>query len=172
MNEHLHRRITGPAYYCGDHVNTDVMAPGRFEPYESEAHLARCALIDYESDTPFINVATGRSRFKVIIAGHEFGCGSSRETAPQALHYAGVDAVIARSFARIFFRNCINLGLMLPIQCDHPFDHNVIGDVVTIDMAASSFTVSGQIFAFGRFGPLLPIIAAGGLIPYTKARLA
>ena len=171
MNNILNRRILGPAFYCGDNVNTDVMSPGRFEPYESPEHLARCALIDYESEPPFVDPATGCSPFKVIVAGHEFGCGSSRETAPQALHYAGVEAVIARSFGRIFFRNCINLGLLLPIQCDHPFDRSITGEIVEIDPSACSLLVAGQRFTFDSFGPLLPIIAAGGLIPYTKARL-
>ena len=114
---------------------------------------------------------TGRSTFKVIIAGHEFGCGSSRETAPQALHYAGVEAVIARSFARIFFRNCINLGLIIPIQYDHPFDDTIVGQVVEIDVDAHTFTVAGRAHTFQGFGPLDCIIRAGGLIPYTQARL-
>ncbi len=91
----------GKAYCCGDFVNTDVMSPGRFEPYESNEQLARIALIDYEGPTPFVNPGRGdRSDYTVIIAGKEFGCGSSRETAPQALAYAGARVVIARSFAR------------------------------------------------------------------------
>src|SRR5688572_18849471 len=100
------RVIEGTAFYCGDFVDTDAMSPGRFEPYEGEQQLARIALIDYVSPVPFVDPATGRSPYTVIFAGEEFGCGSSRETAPQALHYAGARVVIARSFARIFYRNC------------------------------------------------------------------
>jgi len=171
MNPLVGHFITGKAFYCGDHVNTDVISPGRYEPYDGPEHLARCALIDYETDPPFVDLHTGKSPFKVIIAGYEFGCGSSRETAPQALHYAGAEAVIARSFARIFFRNCINLGLIIPIQYDHSFDTAILGQTVEIDVAAHTFTVGGHTHTFKGFGPLVPIIAAGGLIPYTRLRL-
>ena len=163
--------IDGKAFWCGDHVNTDNMAPGRFEPYKSDEHLASCALIDYESVIPFVNPATGRSDFTIIIAGNNFGCGSSRETAPQALRYAGARVVIAKSFARIFFRNCVNMGLLLPIQCDHPFDQAVLGKRVIVDTAKRVFTVEGASFEFADFGPLEAIIAAGGLTAYNKARM-
>jgi 3-isopropylmalate/(R)-2-methylmalate dehydratase small subunit len=163
--------IEGKAFWCGDHVNTDNMAPGRFEPYKSDDHLASCALIDYESPVPFVDPATGRSDFTVIIAGRNFGCGSSRETAPQALRYAGARVVIARSFARIFFRNCVNMGLILPIVCDHPFDRSVLGTHVSIDTANRVFTVEGARFEFADFGPLEAIIVAGGLTAYNRARL-
>jgi 3-isopropylmalate/(R)-2-methylmalate dehydratase small subunit len=163
--------IEGKAFWCGDHVNTDNMAPGRFEPYRSDDHLASCALIDYESPVPFVDPATGKSEFAVIIAGFNFGCGSRRETAPQALRYAGARVVIARSFARIFFRNCVNMGLILPIQCDHTLDDSVLGKHVTVDTVNRVFTALGERFEFAEFGPLEAIIAAGGLTAYTKARI-
>jgi len=164
--------ITGKAFYCGDYVNTDVMSPGRFEPYEGPDHLARIALIDYESAIPFVDPLSGRSPYVVIFGGVEFGCGSSRETAPQALHYAGARAVIARSFARIFYRNCVNMGLLLPIRYDHPFDESVIGQEVEIDTSAFTFRVADRSFRFPDFGPLAAIIAAGGLTNYNKQRRA
>src|ERR1700736_6529069 len=109
----MDKSVNGKAYYCGDYVNTDLMAPGRFEPIESKEQLARIALIDYQGAVPFVNEKTGRSDYSVIIAGKEFGCGSSRETAPLALSLAGVQIVIAQSFGNIFFRNCINMGILL-----------------------------------------------------------
>jgi 3-isopropylmalate/(R)-2-methylmalate dehydratase small subunit len=163
--------IEGKAFFCGDHVNTDNIAPGRFEPYRSDEHLASCALIDYQSPVPFVDPASGRSEFTVIIAGANFGCGSSRETAPQALHLAGARVVIARSFARIFFRNCVNMGLLLPIACDHPLGPSVLGERVAVDMARRQFTVQRRSFGFADFGPLEEIIAAGGLIAYNQARI-
>lgn len=163
--------IRGKAYYCGDFVNTDVMSPGRFEPYESRAHLAKCALIDYEGPVPFVDPATGLSHFTVIVAGREFGCGSSRETAPQALAYAGAKVVIARSFARIFFRNCVNMGLLLPIQYPHDFDESIMGKEIEIDTEAKVFVVEGKRYEFPDFGPLAEIVAAGGLTPFNKKRL-
>ena len=165
--------VRGQAFYCGDYVNTDVMAPGRFEPYELPEQLARVALIDYESPVPFVDGATGRSPYAVIFAGVEFGCGSSRETAPQALHYAGARVVVARSFARIFYRNCINMGLLLPIVLDHAYDERVRGRTVEVDVAGHVIRVDdGRVLRFPPFGPIAEIIDAGGLTPYTKRRLA
>lgn len=160
--------IQGLAYYCGDYVNTDVMSPGRFEPYTGPDQLASVALIDYEFPIPFVEKKSGRSRYTVIFAGTEFGCGSSRETAPQALYYAGARVVIAKSFARIFYRNCVNMGLILPIRCDHDFDESVVGKTVEVNLEDFTFTVEGRKFHFADFGPLADIIAAGGLINYSK----
>lgn len=167
------RIVSGKAFYCGDYVDTDVMSPGRFEPYEGPEQLARIALIDYESPVPFVDPVTHRSDFTIVFAGVEFGCGSSRETAPQALHHAGARIVIARSFARIFFRNCVNMGLLLPIRHPHPFDASVIGKTATVDLDRRQFWVEdGEVHTFPDFGPLAEIIEAGGLTPYTKRRLA
>lgn len=165
------QRIQGPAFYCGNFVNTDVMAPGRFEPYKSSEELARYALIDYESDPPFVDPNTGKSPFKVIIAGREFGCGSSRETAPQGMYYAGCRAVIAKSFARIFYRNCINMGLILPITYPHEFDNAIMGKEVVVDPQASYFSVESRTYQIPDFGPVNKIIAVGGLTNYTKQRM-
>jgi 3-isopropylmalate/(R)-2-methylmalate dehydratase small subunit len=143
------------------------MAPGRFEPIESKEQLARIALIDYEGVVPFINEKTGRSDYSVIIAGKEFGCGSSRETAPLALSLAGVQIVIARSFGNIFFRNCINMGILLPIRMPHDFGESVQDEIVDVDLVARRVTLAGSTYPFDDFGPLLSIINAGGLIPYS-----
>jgi 3-isopropylmalate/(R)-2-methylmalate dehydratase small subunit len=164
--------IEGKAFYCGDFVDTDVMSPGRFEPYESNEQLARIALIDYASDVPFVEPGTSRSPYKIIVAGEEFGCGSSRETAPQALRYAGVEVVIARSFARIFYRNCVNMGLLLPIKFPHPFTSSITGEHLTVDMNTRAFYWRDQQFSFPDFGPLNAIVEAGGLTNYTKLKLA
>lgn len=165
-------RIEGKAYYCGDYVNTDVMSPGRYEPYGGPTELAKIALIDYEADIRFVDHETGISPYKIIFAGREFGCGSSRESAPQALHYAGARVVIAKSFARIFYRNCVNMGLLLPIQSDHEFDVSVIGKEVSIDLEKRVYVVDGKTHEFPGFGPVQDIIAAGGLTNYNKARAA
>jgi 3-isopropylmalate/(R)-2-methylmalate dehydratase small subunit len=162
--------IGGLAYYCGDYVNTDVMSPGRFEPYAGPDHLASVALIDYDSPIPFVDAKMGRSVYTVIFAGAEFGCGSSRETAPQALHYAGARVVVARSFGHIFYRNCINMGLLLPIRCNHDLDESVIGKFVEVDLPALTIEVDGAVLHFSDFGPLADIVSAGGLTPYNKQR--
>lgn len=163
--------IQGAAFYCGDVVNTDIMAPGRFEPYAGPDELARYALIDYESDPPFVDPDTGKSPFTVIIAGREFGCGSCRETAPQGLYYAGCRAVIAKSFANIFYRNCINMGLILPVVYPHHFDASIIGKQVIIDVQEGYFLVENTRYPISDFGPVTDIIAAGGLTNYNKQRM-
>lgn len=163
--------IQGKAYYCGDYVDTDVISPGRFEPYGGVEHLAEIALIDYPSDIPFVKKGTKRSSYTVIFAGHEFGCGSSREAAPLALYHAGARVIIAKSFARIFFRNCVNMGLLFPIRHEHPFDHKIIGEDVFVDINKNKYFIRGKEFTFETFGPINSIIEAGGLINYTKKKL-
>jgi 3-isopropylmalate/(R)-2-methylmalate dehydratase small subunit len=164
----MEQLVKGKAYHCGDYVNTDLMAPGRFEPIESDEQLARHALIDYQGVVPFVNEKTGRSDYTVIVAGKEFGCGSSRETAPMALSLAGAQIVIAKSFGNIFFRNCINMGILMPIRIPHDFDESVHDEMVEVDMVERRVTVAGTTFPFAGFGPLLSIINAGGLIPYSR----
>jgi len=163
--------ISGLAYGVGDFVDTDVMSPGRFEPYEGPEQLARIALVDYPAKTPFVDRATGTSPFKVIFAGTEFGCGSSRETAPQALHYAGARVVIAKSFGNIFFRNCVNMGLLLPVVIDHGFDEAITGEPVHVDVSRRVVTCADRQMEFADLGPLQGIVDAGGLTPYTLDRV-
>ena len=164
----MEQLVKSKAYYCGDYVNTDLMAPGRFEPIESNEQLARIALIDYQGAVPFVNEETGRTDYKVIIAGKEFGCGSSRETAPMAISLAGAQIVIAKSFGNIFFRNCINMGILMPIRIPHDFDESVHDATVEVNLADRLVTVGGTAYPFNDFGPLLSIINAGGLIPYSR----
>lgn len=163
--------LSGLAYGVGDFVDTDVMSPGRFEPYEGPEQLARIALIDYPAATPFVDPATGRSPYTVIFAGTEFGCGSSRETAPQALHHAGARVVVAKSFGNIFFRNCVNMGLLFPVVADHGLDESVTGRPVTVDLTHRVVTCAGRRIEFADLGPLQGIVDVGGLTPYTLARV-
>jgi 3-isopropylmalate/(R)-2-methylmalate dehydratase small subunit len=107
----------------------------------------------------------------VIVAGKNFGCGSSREQAAACLRAAGVRAVVAKSFARIYFRNAINLGLAV-LQCDEAAEVLVSGDEADIDFAAGAIASGGRVF---KFFPLpesvIGIVQAGGLIEYTKNKL-
>ncbi|MGW8971083.1 hypothetical protein [Streptomyces platensis] len=163
--------ISGLAYGVGDFVDTDVMSPGRYEPYEGPDQLARIALVDYPAKTPFVDPDTGTSPFKVIFAGTEFGCGSSRETAPQALHYAGARVVIAQSFGNIFFRNCVNMGLLLPVVIDHGFDESITGAPVRVDVSRRVVTCADRQMEFADLGALQGIVDGGGLTPYTLDRV-
>jgi 3-isopropylmalate/(R)-2-methylmalate dehydratase small subunit len=159
--------IEGPAYYCGDYIDTDVMSPGRYDPIEGKEELAAIALIDHPGLAPFVNKEKNRTDFPIIIAGREFGCGSSRETAPLALYHAGTRIIIAKSFARIFYRNCINMGGIYPIKLDHSFDAQILNKVLKVDIEKRKIFVGSQILDFPSFGPLEEIVKSGGLAKYT-----
>jgi len=151
----------------GDNVNTDVIFPGKYtysilEPEEMAQH----ALEDL--DPSFAKeVRPG----DVVVAGSNFGCGSSREQAATCLKAAGVQAVIAKSFARIFFRNAINQGL-LAVECSAAAEQIEKGAEVEIDFAEGEIKTQTQIFSFSPPPEsVLRIFEAGGLIAYTKKRL-
>jgi 3-isopropylmalate/(R)-2-methylmalate dehydratase small subunit len=157
----------GTVWKYGDNVNTDVIFPGRYT-YQimPPEEMARHALEDL--DPAF---AKGVKPGDVVVAGKNFGCGSSREQAAASLKAAGVRAVVAKSFARIYFRNAINLGLAV-LQSDEAADRLERGDAVDIDLARGEIRSNKGTF---RFLPLpasvLGIIEAGGLIEYTKKKL-
>ncbi|MCR4391935.1 MAG: 3-isopropylmalate dehydratase [Candidatus Acetothermia bacterium] len=159
--------IQGRAWKYGDNVNTDVIFPGRYTYARMEpGEMAKHALEDL--DPKFAReVKPG----DVIVAGRNFGCGSSREQAATCLAAAGVGAVVAKSFARIFFRNAINSGL-LALEIPEAVDVIQSGDKVGIDVERGVLVHGGKEYRF----PPLPaavqeILAAGGLIPYLKAKL-
>jgi 3-isopropylmalate/(R)-2-methylmalate dehydratase small subunit len=158
------KTITGTVWKYGDDINTDVIFPGKYtytvtDPQEMAAH----ALEDLDPEFAG-KVAMG----DVIVGGKNFGCGSSREQGATCLVYAGVGAVIAKSFSRLFFRNAINAGLPL-VQSPEAVEALQKGDTVTVDVAAGKVTTPKGEFGF----PPLPdavigIFEAGGLLPYTK----
>ena len=156
--------LRGRAFKFGDSISTDHIIPGRFAHLRSNLpELAKHVLED--ADTTFA------SRVKpgdFIVAGKNFGLGSSREHAPLVIKMAGVKAILAKSVARIFFRNAINLGLPVLI-CDT--DTISDGDELEIDLAAGTVrdVTSGNQFTFGKIPEvMLRIIDEGGLIPYIQ----
>jgi 3-isopropylmalate/(R)-2-methylmalate dehydratase small subunit len=160
--------VTGIAWKYGDDVNTDVIFPGKYtytltDPREIAAH----ALEDL--DPTFAGrVQPG----DVIVAGRNWGCGSSREQAAACLVWAGVGVVIAVSFARIFYRNAINNGLPA-IVCPQAVAAIQAGQPVTVDLATAEVRCPAGAFAFERFPPSVQhILADGGLIPHLRKALA
>jgi 3-isopropylmalate/(R)-2-methylmalate dehydratase small subunit len=157
----------GKVWKYGDDVNTDVIFPGKYTYNLMEpAEMARHALEDLDP-----GFAKSVKPGDVIVAGKNFGCGSSREQAAGCLKYAGVQAVVAKSFARIYFRNAINLSLPV-LQCPEAVDNVNTGDEMEIDFARGEIKTGKGIFKF----PPLPdsvigILDAGGLIEYTKKKL-
>ena len=157
----------GIVWKYGDNVNTDVIFPGRYT-YQimTPEEMAKHALEDLDP-----SFAAKVKPGDIIVAGKNFGCGSSREQAAACLKAAGVQAVVAMSFARIYFRNAINLGLPV-LQSEDAPDHLETGDHVDIELAHGEIRSAKGTF---RFHPLpdsvLGIIRAGGLIEYTKTKL-
>jgi 3-isopropylmalate/(R)-2-methylmalate dehydratase small subunit len=157
----------GKVWKYGDNVNTDVIFPGRYT-YQimPPAEMAKHAMEDLDPE-----FAASVKPGDVIVAGKNFGCGSSREQAVACLKAAGVQAIVARSFARIYFRNAINLGLAV-LQCDQAVDTLENGNAVDLDFARGEIRSAQGTF---RFLPLpesvIGILEAGGLLEYTKKKL-
>jgi 3-isopropylmalate/(R)-2-methylmalate dehydratase small subunit len=158
----------GRVWKYGDDVNTDVIFPGKYtyQPMEP-AEMAQHALEDLDPEFAK-NVRPG----DVIVAGKNFGCGSSREQAATCLKAAGVAAVIAPSFSRIFFRNAINNGLPV-IELASGTETVETGDEVEIDFEAGIVRHDGAEYRFPALPPeVLAILKDGGLIPHVKRVLA
>lgn len=169
--------IKGKVYVVGNDINTDLIIPARYQTTMDAKELAKHALEDLdpkEYPIPFLN-KNGVCDYNIIIAGRNFGCGSSREHAPMALREAGIEAVVALSFARIYYRNSINGGIILPLETTLDLtDFFQTGDEVIIDlysMPIISSKKNQQTFPIKSFGVAKKIIDAGGLTAYNKKRM-
>jgi 3-isopropylmalate dehydratase small subunit len=159
--------LRGKTWKYGDHVDTDAIIPARYLNVSTAEELARHCMEDI--DEAF---ASAVQPGDVLVAGENFGCGSSREHAPLAIKGAGVSAVVARSFARIFFRNAINVGL--PILESPAAAGIEAGHQVEIDLETGRIhnRTTGQTYQSEPYPPFMTaIIRAGGLVPYTRQRI-
>ena len=163
------KRLRGKAWRVGDNVDTDQIIAGRYlsltDPEELGLHC-------FEGSYP--DLARGFSKGDIIVAGENFGCGSSREHAVIALKALGASCVIARSFARIFYRNCVNLGL-LPLECSDMVETTESEDEIIVQPAAGQVEnlTKGAAFDFEPFPPLIEeILAAGDLTTYVRGQLS
>ncbi|MBU4272440.1 MAG: 3-isopropylmalate dehydratase [Planctomycetes bacterium] len=151
----------------GDDVNTDMLFPGKYTYSCSTAEQILPHLLE-DLDPGF---ATGVRPGDFLLAGKNFGCGSSREQPALGLKAAGIEAVVAKSYARIFYRAAVNQGLLL-IECPKAVRAYKEGDEVRLDAAAGTITVGGQSFSFPSLPEaILAIRDAGGLLPYARAKL-
>jgi 3-isopropylmalate/(R)-2-methylmalate dehydratase small subunit len=149
----------------GDNINTDVIIPGRYNVTTDRAQLARYCL--YEVLPAFSEQVQAGD---VVMAGHNFGCGSSREHAPAAILANGVHVVIARSFARIFYRNAVNIGLPV-LVCEEAVLASEDGQQVEADLTTGVIrnVTTGQTFEAEPLDPFVArIVAAGGIIEYIR----
>lgn len=160
--------IEGNVIKYGDDINTDVIFPGRCLAITEPEEMAEHAMEDLDADFPDkVKEAT------ILVAGKNFGCGSSREQAATCLKYAGVEAIVAKSFARIFYRNAINQGIPI-IESPEAVDEIDEGDQLEINVTKGELLDKTKDTSF-EFTPLpefiQKIISAGGLIPYLKKTL-
>jgi len=158
--------IKGKVFKVGDDIDTDQIYPGRYLYLTSPEDMAAHAIEDTIPD--FYKKIEGKDW--IIVAGKNFGCGSSREHAPRALFYAGIKAIVAESFGRIFYRNAINIGLLI-VKCPGIVKKVQQGNLIQANLKEGLIIldISGETLSIEKFPlQLLSILKIGGLIPYLK----
>jgi 3-isopropylmalate/(R)-2-methylmalate dehydratase small subunit len=171
--------FTGPVYVVRDNIDTDQIIPAQYlnlvptmpEEYEKLGSFALCGLPESLYATRFVKEGKLDSDYPIVVAGRNFGCGSSREHAPIALGSAGCRVVLAESFARIFFRNSVATGELYPCESfDRLCEILKTGDVVTVDLNAETVTMkaTGKVYKFKPLGDVRPVVDAGGLFNYAR----
>ena len=160
-------KVTGKAFKYGDNVDTDVIIPARYLNSSDPEHLRQHCMEDIDAD-----FAGSVSKGDIMVAGKNFGCGSSREHAPVAIKASGIALVIAESFARIFFRNCINVGLAI-LECPEAAKAIEQGDIVSADFDTGIIenVTKNEKYQSKPFPDFINgIIRSGGLVEYTKEK--
>src|SRR6266566_8599479 len=171
--------FTGPVYVVGDNIDTDQIISAQYlnlvptipEEYEKLGSFALAGLPDSLYPMRFVKQGQMKSDYPIVVAGRNFGCGSSREHAPIALGAAGCKVVLAEGFARIFFRNCVATGELYPCECvDRLCDVLKTDDIVTVDLDAGTVTAEngGKVYNFKPLGDVRPVVDAGGLFNYAR----
>lgn len=171
------KTITSPVYVTRDNIDTDQIIPAQYltlvptipEEYKKLGTYALIGLPDDLYPQRFIPEGAEETPYKIVIAGRNFGCGSSREHAPIALGAAGVEAVVAESFARIFFRNCVATGELYPYDANERLcDILKTGDIATLDFDNDTLTANGITYSLKPLGEVRPVIDVGGIFNYAR----
>jgi len=171
--------ITGPVFVVRDNIDTDQIIPAQYlnlvptikEEYDKLGSYALCGLPDAQYPQRFVKEGQMDSDFPIIVAGRNFGCGSSREHAPIALGSANCKIVVAESFARIFFRNSIATGEIYPCDSiDRLCEMVQTSDIATVDLDQETLTLkaTGKTFKLKPLGDVRPVVDAGGLFKYAR----
>ena len=171
--------FTGPVYVVRDNIDTDQIIPAQFlnlvptiaDEYEKLGSYALCGLPDSLYPARFVKPGALDSEYPIVLAGRNFGCGSSREHAPIALGSANCRVILAEGFARIFFRNCVATGELYPCEITERLcDTLQTGDVVTVDLDQATVLVhaTNKTFHFKPLGDVRPVVDAGGLFNYAR----
>ena len=161
-------KLKGKAHKFGANIDTDAIIPARYLNVSDAEELAKHCMEDIVPEFP-AKVTSG----DIIVATTNFGCGSSREHAPLAIKACGISCVIAQSFARIFFRNAINIGLPL-LECAEAVNETEPGDILEVDLSSGKINnvSKHRIFKANPYPEfMMGIINAGGLVEYTKGKL-
>ena len=176
--------ITGLAYVLGDDIDTDQIIPAEFLSYNPSDPNERKFFGMYAmagvppkqaglplGNTKFVPEGEYKSKYSIVIGGKNFGCGSSREHAPLALAEAGIKVVVAEFYARIFFRNSVNGGYILPCETPVALVNEIkTGDTVAVDIENHLLTnqTTGKTYKLNALGDVKPIIDAGGVFAYAR----
>ncbi len=176
--------IRGRAYILGDNIDTDQIIPAHYltlnpaipEEYRQLGRHALAGVPEAEGGLPkghipFHDPQTGQSSYNILIAGRNFGCGSSREHAPIALNAAGVEAIVAEFYARIFFRNAVNGGYLIPMESPQRLCEEIrTGDELEIHIREALLVnhTTGDRWKLKPLGEIAPILEAGGLFAYAR----
>lgn len=163
----MNNNFKGKAFVFGDNIDTDLIIAARYLNTSNPVELAKHAMED--ADPEFVNKI---SKGDIIVAGENFGCGSSREHAPVAIKYAGISAVVAKSFARIFYRNAFNTGLVI-LEVKEA-DKISEGDELKVDLAAGTVQniTKNETYAFNAIPPfMMELLNAGGLMEYAAEEI-
>ena len=179
------KKIRGLAFVLGDDIDTDQIIPAEYLAYnpsdpEERKFFGMYANVGVpkgqsglpDGNTPFVREGEFKSDYRIVIGGRNFGCGSSREHAPLALAEAGVEVVVAEFYARIFFRNSVNGGYLLPMEapvrlCDGAIE---TGDACEVDLEAATITNlrTDKSYTLNPLGDVQPIVDAGGVFAYAR----
>lgn len=171
------KTIQGTVFVVKDDIDTDQIIPAQYlnlvptipEEYAKLGSYALCGLPD--GYPPFVKPGAMKADYPIIIAGRNFGCGSSREHAPVCLGAAGVKAVVAESYARIFFRNCVATGELYPFETAIRLcDAFTTGDVAELDIGESRLVnrTTGKTYSIKELGAVAPVVEAGGIFAYAR----
>lgn len=173
------RIIRGKCFVTKDNIDTDQIIPAEYltlvpskpDEYEKLGSYALIGLPDEEYPTRYVEVDSLKTEYPVLIGGQNFGCGSSREHAPVALGASGATVVVAESYARIFFRNCVSTGELYPVETDARLcDELETGREVEVDMVNDVLTdlSTGKQYSLKPLGDAGPVIDAGGIFEYAR----
>lgn len=172
-------KIEGPVYVVKDNIDTDQIIPAQYlnlvptikEEYEKLGSYALIGLPDSLYPERFVKEGEMDTDYPIVLCGRNMGCGSSREHAPIAMGSAGVKVVLAESFARIFFRNCVATGELYPCELLERLCEEIkTGDYLIIDLDANNVTVrdTGKVYEFKPLGDVRPVVDAGGIFNYAR----